>query len=85
MPGAVGGGPEPGSPEPAGGPLLVCAAGAPAVVPMALVWASVILTGDGGGGGGADGVIGGAPKAIGAILMTRAASVGPSQSSAGTT
>jgi hypothetical protein len=44
-PGIAGAGPEPGSPDPAGGPLLVARAGAPAVVPIALAWASVIEDG----------------------------------------
>ena len=52
LPGIGAGGPEPGKPDPAGGPLLVCTAGAPAVVPMALVCARVIFAGDGGAGGG---------------------------------
>ena len=51
-PGIGTGGPEPGRPEPPGGPLLTPMAGAPAVVPMALACASVTVFGDGGAAGG---------------------------------
>lgn len=73
LPGVGAGGPEPGRPEPPGGPLLVCAAGAPAVVPMALVCANVIFAGDGGAGGGAcgpGGMFGGWLKAMVALKGT---------------
>src|SRR4051812_6078358 len=52
-PGASRGGPEPGSPVPGGGPLELESAGAPAVVPIALICASVCCFGDGGTGGAA--------------------------------
>ena len=61
-PGNAGAGPEPGAPDPDGGPLLVAAAGAPAVVPMALASASVIEASRGGAAGGPEGAFGGALK-----------------------